>query len=253
MFAVERQKRIVELLQENGAVLVSKLAEEFNVTEETVRRDLEKLEKKEALVRTHGGAVPVAETGLELSLEKRKKLNTDAKARLAKEAVKHISEGDTVFIDASTTTFFIAKELKKMKNVTVVTNSLRVINELALSSDIKVIAVGGAVGTNQSIVGNISENDIRTNYFANKVFFSSRGVCASGILDSNEPECFIKQAMMSNSLKKYYVCDASKVDRIGFIKLAEFDSVDFIITEKDAFCDALKNTVKESATVLIEA
>ncbi len=253
MFAVERQKRILELLEKDGAVWVSKLSDELNVTEETVRRDLEKLEQREALIRTHGGAVPITENGQELSLEKRKNLNTDAKAHLAKEAVKHIAEGDTVFIDASTTTFYIAKEIKRLKNITVVTNSIRVINELISVPEIKVIAIGGMAGANQSITGNIAENDIRKNYFANKVFFSSRGICPNGILDSNEPECFIKQAMMKNSTKKYYVCDGSKVNRIGFIKLAEFEDVDFIITEKGAFSDKLRDAVKETEAVIIEA
>ena len=105
MFAVERQKKILEDLKENGAVWVSKLSQELSVTEETVRRDLEKLEAKELLVRTHGGAIPLNEGKLELSLEKRKHTNTDVKARLAKEAAKYIVPGDTVFLDASTPTF----------------------------------------------------------------------------------------------------------------------------------------------------
>lgn len=252
MFAVERQNRILELLNRDGAVWVSRLAEELDVTEETVRRDLEKLEQREALLRTHGGAVPIAENGQELSLERRKKLNIPAKTKLAKEAVKHIVSGDTVFIDASTTTFCIAKEIKSLKNVTVVTNSISVINELIGVADIKVIAVGGMAGANQSITGSIAENDIRKNYFANKVFFSSRGISSCGILDSNEPECFIKQAMMKNATKRYYVCDGSKVDKIGFIKLAEFDEVDCIITEKGAFDNKLKDIIKETSAEIIE-
>ena len=252
MFAVERQKRILELLKEDGAVWVSKLAEELDVTEETIRRDLEKLEQKEALLRTHGGAIPIAENNYEPSLEKRKNLNTESKTALAKEAVKHIVTGDTIFLDASTTTFYIAKELKNMSNITVVTNSLRVINELVGVPDIKVICIGGMAGTNQSIVGNIAENNLRNNYFANKLFFSSRGINSSGILDSNEQECYIKLGMMRNSTEKYYLCDKSKVGKIGFVKLAEFEDVDCIITEKDAFDSTLKNVLEENSVKIIE-
>ena len=75
MFAIERQQRIIELLKEHGAVSVSKLSAEFSVAEETVRRDLEKLEKQEKLIRTHGGAVPLDENKHEPSIEKRRKLN----------------------------------------------------------------------------------------------------------------------------------------------------------------------------------
>ena len=233
MFAVERQKKIIESLKNDGSVLVSKLSLELGVTEETVRRDLEKLEKQEALVRTHGGAIPVDESNHEMSLEKRKHLNANAKERLAKEAVKHILPGDTVFLDASTTTFYMARELKNLKDITIVTNSIRVISELAGHTNLKVIGVGGLVSNNQSFVGTLANNYINENCYANKVFFSSRGVTAKGdILDSNEQEWAVKQSMIRNSDKKFYLCDKSKIGRIGFAKLAEFGDIDYFISEK---------------------
>lgn len=180
MFAIERQKKIVELLRENGAVQVSKLSADFNVAEETVRRDLEKLEKQELLLRTHGGAVPVDDNKHEPSLEKRKKLNVAGKELVARAAAELVSPGDTIFLDASTTTFYIARELKTMRNITVVTNSLETIAELSGCTDIRVIGTGGLVGGSRSFVGSLAESAIRENYFANKLFFSSRGVTARG-------------------------------------------------------------------------
>ena len=234
MFAVERQKKIIEFLKSDGAVWVSKLSQELGVTEETVRRDLEKLEKQEALVRTHGGAIPVGESNHEMSLEKRKHLNSGAKEKLAKEAAKLVLPGDTVFLDASTTTFYMAKELKNMKDITIVTNSIRIITELSGLTNLKVIGIGGFVSNNQSFVGTLACNYIDKNCYANKMFFSSRGVDAhGGILDSNEAEWAIKQCMMKNADKKYYLCDKSKIGRIGFAKLADFEEIDAFITEKD--------------------
>ena len=125
MFALERQKHILEVLREEGSVSVNRLSKALSVTEETIRRDLEKLEKEDALMRTHGGAIPV--DNQEMPLEKRKQTNTAIKEKLARAAIRFILPGDTVFLDASTTTFFIARELKKMKKVTVVTNSLRIL------------------------------------------------------------------------------------------------------------------------------
>ena len=180
MFAVERQKHILETLRTEGAVWVSKLSQELGVTEETVRRDLEKLEKQEALVRTHGGAIPIDESNREMSLEKRKYMNTEAKERLAKEAASHVVPGDTIFLDASTTTFYMARELKNMRDITIVTNSMRVITELAGNPSIKVIGVGGFASSNQSFVGTLASNYIEENFFATKVFFSSRGVTVNG-------------------------------------------------------------------------
>ena len=212
MFALERQKRIVELLERDGAVWVSKLSQEFSVAEETVRRDLEKLEKQEVLIRTHGGAVPIDENNVELSLERRKQVNLVAKEMLGRKACEYIVPGDTVFLDASTTTFYIAKHLKKMNNVTVITNSIRVVNELAGVDGIKVIGVGGKVSNNQSFVGSLTELTIEKHYFANKTFFSSKGVSATqGILEGNEQECAIKQKMMKNSKEIFCLFDKSKL------------------------------------------
>ena len=253
MFALERQKRIIEALKNEGAVWVSKLSVELGVTEETVRRDLEKLEKQELLLRTHGGAIPIDEGNHEMSLEKRKSLNTDSKIRLAKEAVKFISAGDTIFLDASTTTFYIAKELKVMKGITIITNSIRVVNELAGIADLKVIAVGGFVSSNQSFVGSQAQRIITENYFANKMFFSSRGITLNaGILESNDQECGIKQCMLQNADTKYYLCDKSKIGRVGFAKLAQFDSIDYFITEKNLESEYLK-TLNELNINVIEA
>lgn len=232
MLALERQKKILELLSIEGAVMVSKLSTELGVTEETVRRDLEKLEAKELLRRTHGGALPMDEGSYELSLEKRKGLNVEAKQALAHKAVQYIASGDSVFLDASTTTFYMAKEIKNMKNVTVITNSIRVINELSGIEGIKVIAIGGIVSNNQSLVGAMAENYITDNYFADKMFFSSKGIGdAPIILEGNEQECFIKQRMISNSRIHYYLCDKSKIGRVGYMKLTSFENIEYLVTD----------------------
>ena len=230
MFALERQKVILEKLNLDGAVWVSKLSAELGVTEETIRRDLEKLENQEVLVRTHGGAVPITDSSYELSLEKRKQTNLAAKEKLAKSAAEHILPGDTIFLDSSTTTFYIAKEIKKIKNVTVISNSLRVINELSNIENIKTIGVGGIVSNNQSTVGYLAESSIKNNFYAVKFFFSSKGVSPeAGILESNEQECAIKKQMLNNSNEKYYLCDASKIGRVGFYKLTPIEQVDYFI------------------------
>lgn len=251
MFALERQKRILELLKSDGAVWVSKLSEELGVTEETVRRDLEKLEQQNALRRTHGGALPMDDS-MELSFEKRKNVNVEVKQRLARRAVEYIASGDTVFLDASTTTYFMARELKKMKNITIVTNSIRIVNELAGYDAIRVIAVGGLVSGNQSFVGALAESNIRGHYFANKMFFSSRGITEeAGILESNEQECTIKQLMIANSKQRFYLCDQTKIGRVGFVKLATLDQIDYFLTDAELSED-WKQQFQEYKTEIIK-
>ena len=243
MFALERQKHILEVLREEGSVSVNRLSKALSVTEETIRRDLEKLEKEDALMRTHGGAIPV--DNQEIPLEKRKQTNTAIKEKLARAAIRFILPGDTVFLDASTTTFFIARELKKMKKVTVVTNSLRILNELADVPDIKVISIGGLVSRNQSLVGSQAVNCIKENYYVNKMFFSSRGISINaGILESNEQECAIKQCMVANAKSKFYMFDRSKVGRIGLAKLAKFEEINHVIAEKN-FSEELREKFNE--------
>lgn len=230
MFALERQNKIMEILNAEGLVSVKELSKSLDVTEETVRRDLEKLEKKECLRRTHGGAVPIDGSTYDLSLEKRKSTNVEEKMRLAKIAAGYVMSGDTIFLDASTTTFFMAKEIKRLSNITVITNSMRVIAELDGVENIKVIAVGGILSHNQSFVGTMAEKSIEDNYFAGKMFFSGKGVTSAGILESNEQECGIKKRMIKNSSTRYYICDSSKIGRVGFVKLADFDEIDCFIT-----------------------
>lgn len=253
MFALERQKIILDQLKENGAVLVSKLSQELGVTEETVRRDLEKLESQELLLRTHGGAIPLENTKMELSLEKRKHTNTEVKEQLASEAIKFVVPGDTIFLDASTTTFYLAKELKNLKNVTVITNSLRVIHELADCDNLKVVAVGGHVSNNQSLIGNLAEQNINHYFFADKMFFSSRGLTKNGgILESNEQEFSIKAKMLKNSKEKFYLCDSSKLERIGFAKLAQLEEIDTVISNAE-FDDEWKKLFEESNVTLVNS
>lgn len=251
MLALERQKRILELLSIEGSVMVSKLSQELAVTEETVRRDLEKLEAKEMLRRTHGGALPIDEGNYEFSLEKRKALNVEAKQAMARKAAQYVAMGDTIFLDASTTTFYLAKEIKNMKNVTIITNSIRVINELSGIDGIKVIAVGGIVSNNQSLVGSMAVNYITENYFADKMFFSSRGIGENSIiLESNEQECFIKQSMIKNSRIRYYLCDKSKIGRVGCMRLASFEQINHLITDAE-IQGSLKDTLEECTVEVI--
>lgn len=230
MLALERQKKILEFLNTDGVVSVNRLSIELGVTEETIRRDLEKLEKQESLRRTHGGAVPIEGSTYEISLEKRKTINVESKMKLAKEAARYVVAGDTIFLDASTTTFFMAKELKNYRNITVITNSLRVVSELSGCESIKVILIGGVLSKNQSVVGRIAEKTIEEDYFATKMFFSSKGLTSAGVLESNESECGIKQKMLENSKEKYYLCDKSKIGGVGFVKLFPVEKIDCIIT-----------------------
>ena len=232
MYAVERQKKIIEELSLKGSISVNELSTDLGVTVETIRRDLEKLEKLEQLTRTHGGAVSFEGTTLDLPSEKRSEMNINGKIEIAKKAIQHIHSGDTIFLDGSTTSYYLSKLIKEIKNISVITNSLQIIKELSGCSTIKLISIGGVYDlSNESFIGEMAVSNIK-NYCANKAFFSSKGVTTDkGILESNELEYQIKKVMLENSTKKYFLVDKSKINRIGFLKLADFSEIDVFVTD----------------------
>ncbi|GFP36218.1 DeoR family transcriptional regulator, fructose operon transcriptional repressor, partial [Candidatus Hakubella thermalkaliphila] len=143
MLAPERQKKIVQLLREAGTVYVSDLSQRFDVSEETIRRDLDRLEREGVAHRIHGGAISFEHTRIEPSYRAKLHLNTEQKQTIAAEAAKMVEEGDTVILDMSTTTVFLAKELRRKRDITVVTNFPLVINEFADASNVTVVSTGG--------------------------------------------------------------------------------------------------------------
>lgn len=247
MFAVERRKKILEILNLNGSVLVNDLSRDLKVTVETIRRDLEHLERLEQLTRTHGGAVLYEENAIDLSLAKRSELNTDGKLAISRKAIKLIKTGDIIFLDSSSTSYYLSKLVKELKNVTVITNNLQILNELSNCDKIKVISIGGIVNpSNLSFVGEVAVSNINSTFCANKVFFSSKGIVKDkGILESNDFECQVKKAMIKNSEKKYLIADSSKFNKVGFIKVASFLEIDGFITDKELDND-WKNIFKKN-------
>ena len=233
MFAVERRKKILELLNLKGSVLVNDLSRDLGVTVETIRRDLEQLESLDQLTRTHGGAVAYQENVVDLSLAKRSEMFIEGKIAISKKAVTLIKPGDVIFLDGSTTSYYLSKLVKELQNITVITSNLQILNELSNCDKIKVISTGGYLdSSNLSLVGDVAVANINSSFCANKVFFSSKGVLKDkGILEANDAEYQVKKAMIRNSEKKYFIADSSKFNKVGFIKLAGFSEIDGFITD----------------------
>ncbi len=253
MLAVERRNKIEELIQKNKSVLVPELAKQFDVTTETIRGDLEKLEKQGVLIRTYGGAMLVEGSESDIPISDREIINYEGKGRIGKRAAKIIKDGETVFLDASTSSLHIARNIKDKKSVTVITNSERIINELASCENIRVMSTGGLLSQrNMSYVGRIVEKTIRENYFANKVFFSCRGATvARGLTESNEAEAEIKKAMIDCSESAIFLCDYTKIGKIGVPVISDFSRIDTLITDTK-MTDEWSNMLAENDINLIE-
>jgi DeoR/GlpR family transcriptional regulator of sugar metabolism len=222
------------MLNENKSVLVPELAKLFNVTEETIRRDLEKLEKEGLLKRTYGGAVLVENYNVDIPFEFRNVTNIEGKKQIALSLIKYIEDGDTLVMDSSTSALQVAKLLKTKKKITVITNSEQIINELKVFEDtIKVISTGGTLRNKSlSLVGPIAEQTLRS-LNANKAIISCKGFdIEKGFTESNELEAQVKKLMIEIADKVYMIADHTKMNKTALVNIATLDDVDFIFTDK---------------------
>lgn len=253
MLAVERRNKIEEIILKQKSVLVLDLSKLFNVTTETIRADLEKLEKQGVLVRTYGGATLSCGSENEISVFDREIINFDGKQRIGQRAAALIKDGETIFLDASTSSLHIALNIKEKKSLTVITNSERIVSELASCDNIRVISTGGLLtAKNMSYVGRIVETTIREHYFANKVFFSCRGATISrGLTESNEAEAEIKRAMIDCSESVIFLCDHTKIGKIGVPVISDFSRIDFVITD-EKMTDDWREHLEKNDIKLIE-
>ncbi|MBS4203376.1 DeoR/GlpR family DNA-binding transcription regulator [Lederbergia citrea] len=232
MLVAERHQKIIELVNERSSIRVTELSNIFSVTEETIRRDLEKLEKEQKLQRSHGGAVSVREQDSEIHFSERVITNVLEKKAIAVEAAKQVKSGDRIILDASTTAWYMAKELPNLP-LTVITNSIKVVMELSKKEKIEIISMGGRLSPRSlSYVGPLAEQSINM-YHVNKVFLSCKGLDFNdGLSDSNELQAMLKKRMIERSDQVYLMVDSSKIGKRAFSQISPLSEVDFVITDK---------------------
>ncbi len=232
MLAIERRNHILSMLQQDGRVLVSDLSTMFQVTEETIRRDLEKLEKQGLAKKTYGGAIINDNVNMDLPYTVRKKANVLSKQCIAEIISTMIEDGDHIMMDASSTAVYVAKHIKNKKNITLITNSIEILLELSEVSGWKVFSTGGILKEGSlSLVGHEAEEMIH-NYHVDKAIISCKGVdLERGITDSNEMEAQIKKLMLQSANTKILAVDNSKFDKISFTKICDLSNIDMVITD----------------------
>ena len=224
MLAIERKNEILAILQKEQRVLVSELSKRYDVTDETIRRDLEKLEIEGFLNKNKNVDMP---------LRIREKTNRDEKQIIAGLVAGLVEEGDRIMLDASSTSLMIAKELKEMNKLTVITNSVEVPIELAGHEGIQVISTGGNLNESSlSLVGNAAQK-VLNGYHVDKAIFSCKGIdMKEGMTDSNELDSDIKIAMYNCADTAILAVDSSKFDRVSFVKSMMLKKGDVIVTDR---------------------
>ncbi|WMJ88676.1 DeoR/GlpR family DNA-binding transcription regulator [Anaerocolumna sp. MB42-C2] len=247
MLAIERRNKILAMLQRDSRVVVSDLSASFNVTEETIRRDLEKLEKEGFAKKTYGGAIVNESLNVDLPYTVRKKANVTNKEYIADIISSIIEDGDHIMMDASSTAVYVAKHLKNKKNITIITNSIEILLELSEVAGWKVLSTGGTLREGSlSLVGYQAEKMI-TNYHVDKAIISCKGIdMEKGITDSNEMDAHIKKLMLESANKKILAADNSKFNKISFTKIGDLTDIDILITdtELDDKWKQVFNTIK---------
>ena len=233
MLAIERRNAILAKLKEDRKVVVSDLSELYNVTEETIRRDLEKLEAEGLAKKTYGGAVINESLNVELPYIVRKKSNVACKQVIGELLAKMISDGDHIILDASSTALFVAKSIKNKKNLTVITNSIEIMIELSDRKGWKILSTGGLMKDGAlSLVGYQAIRMINS-FNVDKAAFSVKGIdIRHGMTDSNESEAQVKMALIQAAKKKILAVDSSKFNKISFTKVGEIKEVDMVITDR---------------------
>jgi DeoR family transcriptional regulator, aga operon transcriptional repressor len=233
MYREERQKIINDLLDKEGSVNVANLAKTFKVSDMTIRRDLSELERQGLLQKTYGGAVATANLPLsnEMHLYERMKLLADEKRRIASHIVHMIGPKEMIFLGSGTTTTFIAKALSFRTDITVVTNALTVMEELATNANMTVIGIGGFLRRNEySFYGHFADS-ILNDLHVDKVIIGMRGVHPEYGLTSDFPQEMHTDRLIINISKNVIVAaDRTKIGYIASSVLAPLSAAKMIVT-----------------------
>lgn len=229
MLQIERQEQILQLLSGNGALRVGDLAKALYTSEATVRRDLSAMEKQGLVRRVYGGVVPAKE---DMPLDFRSKENTAAKREIAAKAARLIREGDTVFLDASSTAQHLIPHLSHFRELTVITNSLRVLEALSAGPH-RLLSTGGEViSRNMALVGRAAESTLE-NLAPSIAFFSAQGLSECGeITDSSEEETALRRAVLRRAVRRVFLCDSSKLGKQYLYRLCHLRDVDDVIADR---------------------
>jgi DeoR/GlpR family transcriptional regulator of sugar metabolism len=233
MLAMARRSAIADVLRDAGAVTVTEVEQRFGVSPMTARRDLAELERQGIARRTHGGAVLPSISAQEDSFAQRVEVATEAKAALAEAAVAMLAPRETIFLDSSTTAYFVARRIVDLGiGVTVITNSLPVMDAIAgrETPNVSLIGIGGTLRPlTRSYVGPYAVHTVM-GHFADRLFLSVKGVAANGMLTDADPlEAEVKRAMIEQSAEATLLLDRSKLSARGLNVIAPVADLDAIV------------------------
>ena len=235
----------------DGKVVVSELAEQYEVTEETIRRDLEKLEADGQAKKTYGGAVRNDNMTSDLPYIVRKQTNVGGKKYIAERIGELIGDGDSLLLDASTTALFTVKSIFHKQNLTIITNSVAALLEMPQGNDWNIISTGGLYRPDATYYyGRVSEESV-SRYNVDYAILSCKGLdMTKGVTDTREMIADLKKTFLTSAKEIVLAVDHTKFDQVSFVNLCGFDRINTVVTDVEP-SEAWKNFFAEKQIRLI--
>lgn len=252
MLAEERRMQLAEWSRTEGRIDAIAAAQRLDVAVETVRRDLEVLQRRGIVRRVHGGAISTERLSKEFDFNERKQSNPSIKREIAKVAAKFIPAAGCVFVDGGSTTEYLADALKNKPDLLVVTASLTLAAQVARTGT-PVSMLGGRVrATSMSSVGQTAAKEL-ANYHAQVAFLGANGVSLeAGFTTADQDEALVKRLMISNSTETVLLADSSKFGANYASVFARFNEIDRIVTDMNVpaeYLDAFQAADTEAVLV----
>lgn len=252
VFPEERRSKIMALTQRQGRCTVADLARELNVSEVTVRQDLDFLEKQGLLRRTHGGAILPSGSGMERPFQVVETAYKQEKERIAAAAAQMIQPGDTLILDVGTTVTELARQLLNYRNLTVFTNALNIAVLLEANSNITTVVTGGTLRPAQHSLVNPYAELILDKIHVDTVFLGVSGITVeAGLTNVNLAEAELKEVFIKAAQRRIVLADSSKVGTVALAKIANIQDVDLLITDTGADPDQIQSLQAEGLEVKV--
>ncbi|MCM3570418.1 DeoR/GlpR family DNA-binding transcription regulator [Neobacillus mesonae] len=251
MYQEERLVEIVGYLKRHERISIEQICSLFNVSRDTARRDLVKLEEQRLIVRTRGGAILPAVNQEILNYTNRLKQVSEEKKAIGKKAASLIYPGDKVIFDATTTVQACAEQMDPI-DCTVITNSINIANILSSKPKIDIQLLGGKLHKEHQFLYGIDVLDKLSNYYVNKAFIGITGISEQGITDGYEEEGIVKKKMIEQAKQVIVLADHTKLGKTGFYQFADLSNVDIFITDQippKSFRDILNSYHVELLTI----
>ncbi len=236
MLQSERQNEIIAIIKQKGFVKARELCDRLYASEASIRRDLTYLEKQGFIRRRHGGAEDISSGSSIIPFSLRSYEHVNEKHMIAKKAARLVEEGQVIFLDQSSTSYFLAVAIREMKNLTVVTNNIEIVNILS-RTNVSIYCSGGMLSKeNKNCLIGSSAIDTFRSIYADLMFFSTKAVSIDGLIcDCFEEETAVRNAMLDNSAKHVFLCSSEKIGFHAPFVQCRMSDIDIAISEEDAF------------------